>query len=168
MKRYEFLEHKADLKIKVKGSSKEELFLNALLGMEEGLRPETKETKEEIKREIKIKSIDLPALLVDFLNEALYLIQVHKEIYNKIKFVKFSDNEGKEDKSSSLPFAAARVGEENKSSSSPFDTARELEGELIGQKAERFGEDIKAVTYHDLDIYQKEDGTWEAVVLFDI
>jgi len=152
MKRYEILEHKADLKIKVKGSSKEELFLNALLGMEEGLRPETKETKEEIKREIKIKSIDLPALLVDFLNEALYLIQVHKEIYNKIKFVKFSDNEGEEDKSSS----------------SHFDIARELEGKLIGQKVERFGEDIKAVTYHDLDIYQKEDGTWEAVVLFDI
>ncbi|MCX6759028.1 MAG: archease [Candidatus Nealsonbacteria bacterium] len=167
MKRYEILEHKADLKIKVKGSSKEELFLNALLGMEEGLRPETKETKEEIKREIKIKSIDLPALLVDFLNEALYLIQVHKEIYNKIKFVKFSENEGEEDKSSSLLFAA-RVGEENKSFSSPFNTARELEGELIGQKVERFGEDIKAVTYHDLDIYQKEDGTWEAVVLFDI
>ena len=91
--KYEILEHKADLKIKVKGSSKEELFLNALLGMGEGLRPETKETKEEIKREIKIKSIDLPALLVDFLNEALYLIQIHKEIYNKIKFVKFSDNE---------------------------------------------------------------------------
>jgi SHS2 domain-containing protein len=152
MKRYEILEHKADFKIKVKGLSKEELFLNALLGMEEGLRPETKETKEEIKREIKIKSIDLPALLVDFLNEALYLIQVHKEIYNKIKFVKFSDNEGEEDKSSSSSFA----------------TARELEGELIGQKVERFGEDIKAVTYHDLDIYQKEDGTWEAVVLFDI
>jgi SHS2 domain-containing protein len=136
MKRYEILEHKADLKIKVKGSSKEELFLNALLGMEKGLRPETKETKEEIKREIKIKSIDLPALLVDFLNEALYLIQVNKEIYNSINFRKLTDSE--------------------------------LAGELIGQKVERFGEDIKAVTYHDLDIYQKEDGTWEAVVLFDI
>ena len=136
MKRYEILEHKADLKIKVKGSSEEELFLNALLAMEEGLRPETKETKEEIKREIKIKSIDLPALLVDFLNEALYLIQVHKEIYNEIKFVKFSDNE--------------------------------LKAELSGQKVERFGEDIKAVTYHGLDIHQRKDGIWEATVLFDI
>ena len=136
MKRYEILEHTADLKIKDRGSSKKELFLNALLGMEEGLRPKTKETKEEIKREIKIKSIDLLALLVDFLNEALYLIQVNKEIYNSINFRKLTDSE--------------------------------LAGELIGQKVERFGEDIKAVTYHDLDIYQKEDGTWEAVVLFDI
>ena len=134
--KYEILEHKADLKIKVKGLSKEELFLNALLGMEEGLGPETKETKEEIKREIKIKSIDLSALLVDFLNEALYLIQVHKEIYNKIKFVKFSD--------------------------------KELEVELFGQKVERFGEDIKAVTYHGLEVKQNKDGDWEATILFDI
>ena len=35
-------------------------------------------------------------------------------------------NEGEEDKSSSLPLAAARVGEEDKSSSFPFATAREV------------------------------------------
>ena len=136
MKKFELLEHRADLKIKVKGSSKEELFLNALLGMEEGLRPETKETKEEIKREIRIKSIDLPALLIDFLSEVLYLIQVNKEIYNNIEFKKFTDTE--------------------------------IEAELFGQKAERFGEDIKAVTYHQLDVCQTKGGTWEARVLFDI
>ena len=44
----------------------------------------------------------------------------------------------------------------------------ELEGEIIGQKVERFGEDIKAVTYHGLDIHQNPQGEWEAVVLFDI
>jgi hypothetical protein len=43
-----------------------------------------------------------------------------------------------------------------------------LEGELIGQKAERFGEDIKAVTHHSLEINQNKTRTWEAIVLFDI
>jgi len=33
---------------------------------------------------------------------------------------------------------------------------------------ERFGEDIKAVTYHSLDVHQEEDGTWQATVLCDI
>lgn len=47
-------------------------------------------------------------------------------------------------------------------------TDAEIEGELIGKKAERFGEDIKAVTHHSLDIHKKEDGTWEASVLFDV
>jgi len=44
----------------------------------------------------------------------------------------------------------------------------EIEAELFGQKVERFNEDIKAVTYHKLELKQKEDGFWEAIVLFDI
>jgi len=47
-------------------------------------------------------------------------------------------------------------------------TDTELKAELVGQKVERFGEDIKGVTYHSLDIHQKKDGTWQAIVLFDI
>ncbi len=120
--KYEILEHKADLKIRAFGKTKEELFCNALLGMTENQKPEIK-NQEEIKREIKIKSLDLSSLLVDFLSEVLYQTQVHKETYNDIKFNKFSDTE--------------------------------IEGELIGQKVERFGEDIKAVTYHNLEIKQK-------------
>ena len=135
MIKYEILEHKADLKIRAFGQTKEELFLNALLGMAESQKPDIKE-KQKTKRQIKIKSLDLPTLLVDFLNEVLYLTQVNKEIYKDVKFKKFSDTE--------------------------------LEAEIFGQKVERFSEDIKAVTYHSLDIRQKEYGTWEATVLFDI
>lgn len=135
MKRYEILEHKADLKIRAFGKDKRDLFLNTLLGMVSGLRPETINHKSEIRR-IKIKSLDTEALLVDFLSEILYLIQTNKEIYNKVKFIKFTD--------------------------------REIEAELFGQKVERFGEDVKAVTHHDLEVHQREDGLWGAVVLFDI
>ncbi len=135
MKKYEILDHRADLKIKVFGRDKKELFLNALLGMTSGLRPTKLKTKSE-KRKIKISSSDLDALLVDFLSEALYLIQTNKEVYDDIKFKKFSNTE--------------------------------IEAELLGQKVKSFGEDIKAVTYHDLDIRQKKDKTWEATILFDI
>ena len=135
MKKFEILEHKADLKIRAFGKTKAELFLNMLLGMIESQKPEIKEN-QKIKREIKIKSLDIEALLVDFLSEVLYLTQVNREIYNDIKFTKFTDTE--------------------------------LEGELIGQKIERFGEDIKGVTYHDLDIDQKENSVWKATVLFDV
>ena len=44
----------------------------------------------------------------------------------------------------------------------------EIEGQLFGRKVKRFGQDIKAVTYHDLDIRQRKNGEWEATVLFDI
>ena len=132
--KYEILEHKADLKIKVFGRTKRELFQNALLGMSENMRADVKE--EKIERQIGLKSIDSLTLLVDFLSEILYLTQVNKEVYGMIKFTKF--------------------------------TEKELAGKLVGQKVKRFGEDIKAVTYHDLDIHQKEDGIWEATILFDI
>ncbi|MBZ9572660.1 archease [Patescibacteria group bacterium] len=134
--KFKILEHRADLKLQIFGKTKEELFKNAVLSMAEVMKAETQKPEKKAKREIKIKSTDLPALLVDFLSEILYLTQVNKEVYNNVKFKKFSDTE--------------------------------LEGELTGQKVERFGEDIKAVTYHSLDIHQKEDGTWEATVLFDI
>lgn len=131
---YEILPHTADLKIRIFGKTKEEFFLNALLAMEESLKPDVKQ--RIVKRKIKIKSLDLAALLVDFLSEVLYLNQVNKEVYFNLEFSKLTDNE--------------------------------LEGTLFGKKVERFGEDIKAVTHHDLRVQQKKDGTWEATVLFDI
>ena len=152
MKKYEILEHKADLKIKAFGKTKEKLFLNMLSGMSENMKPELQKPGEKTKRKIKLSSFDFQALLVDFLSEILYLSQVNKEVFFEAKFKKFSENEGKEDKSSSSPFTAAW----------------EIDGEIFGQKAERFGEDIKAVTYYNLEIKQKDDDTWEATVLFDI
>ena len=135
MKKYEILEHKADLRIRVFSKTKEKLFQNALLVMTESMKPEIKKPGEEAKRRIEIKSIDSAALLVDFLNETLCLSQTNKEFYSRTDFDKFSDTE--------------------------------LIGELFGQKVESFGEDIKAVTHHNLEITQNKDG-WEVAILFDI
>ena len=134
-KGYKILEHPADVRVQAFGNNKEELFLNAMKGMVAVLRPKIKDKKEKIKNKIKVKSVDINALLVDFLSEVLYLSQVNKEIYTDVKFDRFSD--------------------------------KELGGELIGNKIESFGEDIKAVTYHDLKIEQK-NGLFEATILFDI
>jgi SHS2 domain-containing protein len=133
--RYEILEHKADLKIRAFGKTKKELFKNMLLGMSENQKPKIKD-KKKIKREIKIKSLDPSSLLVDFLSKVLYYNQTDGEIYNDVKFTKFTETE--------------------------------LKVELSGYKVERIGEDIKAVTYHGLDVKQNEGGSWQATVLFDI
>ncbi len=134
--KYEILEHKADLKIRAFGKTKEELFLNMLSGMSENMKPELQKPGEKTKRKIKLSSFDFQALLVDFLSEILYLSQVNKEVFFEVKFKKFSENE--------------------------------IDGEIFGQKTERFGEDIKAVTYHNLEIKKTKNKTWEATVLFDI
>jgi len=133
---YKILPHPADVKVQAFGKTKEELFLNAMIGMMEILKPKIKSPKSKIKSKIAVESIDLDSLLVDFLNEVLYLSQVNKEVYNDIKFRKFTD--------------------------------KRLEGELTGNKIELFGEDIKAVTYHGLEIKKNKKGLWEVTVLFDI
>ena len=101
-KGYKILPHPADVKVQAFGKTKEELFLNATRGMVAVLRPKIKDPrrtslrgrqKEKIKNKIKIESLDLNALLVDFLSEVLYLIQTNKEIYNNIKFTKFEDKQ---------------------------------------------------------------------------
>lgn len=132
--KYKILEHTADLKIKAFGRDKKELFLNMLKGMSENQKAELLQKKVE--REIKIKSIDIETLLVDFLSESLYLSQVNREIYNNANFKKFTDTE--------------------------------IKGQLIGYKVERFGEDIKGVTYHGLDIHKRKGGIWETTVIFDV
>jgi SHS2 domain-containing protein len=134
MKKYEILEHKADLKIRVFGKDKKELFENVMIGMFESAKYE--EEGKEVKKEIKASSLDLPSLLVDFLSEVLYLSEVNKEVYNRIEFKKFSD--------------------------------KRIEGILLGKKLKRIGVQIKGVTYHNLDIHQLKDKTWQATILFDI
>jgi SHS2 domain-containing protein len=135
MEKYKIIEHRADLKIKVFGKTKEELFENAVLAMNDYLQPEIKNSKI-IKRKILIKSFDIKTLIVDFLSEILYLIQTKKETYFKTDFKKFNDTE--------------------------------INAFIFGRKVKKFNEDIKAVTYYDLEIKQKEKNLWQATILFDI
>ena len=136
MKKYQILEHKADLKIKVFGKTKEELFENAMVGMLKAAKYQKKLKSQNSKVKIKIKSMDLPSLLVDFLSEILYLVETKKIVFEKIEFKKFKENE--------------------------------IEAILTGKPLKRMGVHIKGVTYHDLDIHQEKDKTWQATILFDI
>ncbi|MGB9598339.1 MAG: archease [Minisyncoccales bacterium] len=135
-KNYKVLRHTADLKIKAFGKSVKEIFQSALLAMFESIKPEIKE--RIVFRKIKIKNGSLENLFVAFLNKALYLSQVKKEIYFKIKFQRYS-----------------------------FKKNFFLEGILEGKKIKSWGLDIKAVTYHQLKI-KKEKKEWTVVFVCDI
>jgi SHS2 domain-containing protein len=134
--KYEILEHKADLKIRVFGKTREELFENAMVGMFESAKYQKNLKPQISKTKVKLKSIDFPSLLVDFLSEVLYLVETKKLIFEKVEFQKLSDSE--------------------------------IEATLIGKPLKRMGVHIKGVTYHDLDIHQEKDGSWQATILFDI
>ncbi len=43
-----------------------------------------------------------------------------------------------------------------------------LEAEIFGSKIARFDEDIKAVTYHEMEVKKRPDGFLETIIIFDI
>lgn len=106
---FEIIEHTADLRLRVTGQSPQELFANALKGMAEIIKPGLGDGADtaslgaspsasfRASRQFSVSSVDQAALLVDFLNEALYLGNVHKEIYTSVEFSAFGDTrcEGK-------------------------------------------------------------------------
>jgi SHS2 domain-containing protein len=81
---FEVIGHTADLRLKVRGRNQEELFRNALKGL--GAIMKSGVTARDISRPFAVSAPDETALLVDFLNEALYLANVNKEVYNDVMF----------------------------------------------------------------------------------
>jgi len=89
---YEILQHTADVRLRVTASSLEELFADALQGLmavmgtpvgAHSVRPETEE--------LDLDSIDLTALLVDFLNEALVRALVGRRCFTGASFASLGE-----------------------------------------------------------------------------
>jgi len=72
MKKYEYLEHPADLKICAYGKTLPELFINAALAMTNFLY-EIKETQIAKTETVQVKADNLEDLLINWLAEILYL-----------------------------------------------------------------------------------------------
>lgn len=133
--RYEFLEHTGDFKLRAYGASREEVFVNAALGMTEFMFGKSIFSKNSTEQEtISVESSDVESLLVDWLSRILFLTTTRYRAYISIMIKTLSDT---------------RIVAE----------ARSCEGKAV--------DDIKAVTYNDLSIKEK-NGAWQATVIFDI
>lgn len=88
---YTVLEHTADVRLLVEGRTLSELFSEALRGMMDILKAESKEGGEKSTRRIQIESPSRTALLVDFLNEALCLAHTYRESFPAVAFLLISE-----------------------------------------------------------------------------
>jgi len=89
MKKYEFLEHPADLKIRSFGKDLPELFINSALGMMDFLYAKLEKNYIQTER-IELAADNLESLLVDWLAEILYLSDTNKRVYLDYKIIEFS------------------------------------------------------------------------------
>ena len=141
MKEFEILEHTADIGIAAYGKNKREVFINAAKGMFEIIAGETKNLKENFYDKIKLEADNLEGLLFAWLNELLYIGETRLVILNKFQIKELSD----------------------------FQIKAEVGGTKINPPSIKIEKEIKAVTYHRLEIKKDEEsGLWSAQIIFDI
>jgi len=137
-KKYEFINHTADVGIKVWGESLESLFENAAYSMFDILTELDKvKVKESLGVEIEGKRTD--ELLADWLRNLLY--KFNGEGYLLREF---------------------NIEEINKKG-----LKAKVRGEKLDLSRHTLKTEIKAVTYHGLEVKKTANG-WEAQVIFDV
>ena len=135
---FEILEHTADVGLRAYGATLAALFENAAAGLLEiALDRETVEERET--RPVSAAAADREALLVNWLQEILWLVDGERWLPRRVSVAEISET---------------RV-------------AGVACGEVSDRARHRFRVIVKAVTYHQLSI-REQNGIWVAEVYVDI
>lgn len=134
---YEFLEHTADVKFRAEGATIEEMFSSAADALNETIRGDIK-ILEQDEKSFEVKGKDDEALLYNFLEEFLFLLDSEDFLVAKIKSISVSDGK----------LECVVVG----------DKADNY----------KFTNDVKAVTYSEMKVKEIEKGDFECVVVLDV
>ena len=87
---YEILQHTADVRLRVTASSLEELFADALRALMAVMHGEPSPGGEE-RDHVALDSVDVTALLVDFLNDALVRAHVRRRNFTGASFASLTE-----------------------------------------------------------------------------
>ncbi len=132
------LDHTGDIRLKVLGKSLPELFIHAAYALFDTITQADK-IDAQLSEQIMVSGIDTEELLVNWLSELNYLFVTEGKVFNKFEIERFKGTE----------LSAMAIGEKFNAHKHPL-------------RAE-----IKAVTFHDLQI-KKVGDHWETNIVFDI
>jgi SHS2 domain-containing protein len=135
---FKILEHTADIGIIAYGEGINQAFINAAKGLF-SLIIDPIEVSARKTWEIAVTAPDREALLVNWLNELIYLLDAEGVLFKDFEIIEITE------------------------------TALKAKGygEKINTKKHHLKREVKAATYHQLKIEQTTDG-WRAQVIFDI
>ena len=134
-KRYKIIDHTADIAIRTTGKSMNEAFENAGYAMFDTMC-DASSVKPLTTKKVKCQANDLEQLLVDFLSELLFICDVDDMLFSKFQ-VKITGTK----------------------------LVAKVKGEKMDNTRHHLKTDIKAITYHMLEVDEK---TNTVQVLFDI
>ncbi len=89
-KRFEFIDHTADVGIIAHGEDLADAFANAAYGLFSIITDPAK-IAENMSHEAEIHSDDIEALLFDWLNELIYIFDAKKLVFRRFEIVEFRD-----------------------------------------------------------------------------
>ncbi len=138
MKRYEIFDHTADIGVRVFGRTLEEVFVNAAYALFDQLT-DLRQVGDGAVQEISVEGSDREDLLIRWLGELLFLCQSRGYLFKNFSILSLDANSLK---------ALAR-------------------GDIFDPSRHRFKTEIKGVTYHQVEVRQRDNG-WEGRVVFDV
>lgn len=138
MKKFEFIDHTADIGFVVYGEELKRLFENAGEAFFTVIT-DLEKVKRVTERKIEIVGESLERLMVDWLSELLYLHEVENLLFSQ--------------------FEVESVGEEG--------LKARIKGEPFEEGRHLIKTEVKAVTFHQIQVKQ-EEGLWRAQVILDL
>jgi SHS2 domain-containing protein len=138
MKRYEVLDHTADIGLIIYGQDLKGLFENAGKAFFH-LITDLRKVRRRVEKRVRIGEESLDRLMVDWLSELLYLHDVDHLLLKGFK--------------------VESVGEDG--------LKAVVEGEPFQAGFHVIKTEVKAVTYHQIEV-RKKDGNWRAQVILDL
>lgn len=137
MKKFEPFEHTADVGLKIYGKDLKDLFINAAIGLFSFIT-DLKKVKPRTKIKISLKEENQEELLIRWLNELIFQFSAHNFIPKEFKIDKITDK----------------------------DILVQAYGEKVDLSKHKILSEIKAATYHELEI-KKTAKVLQAKVIFD-
>ena len=139
MKKYTLLEHTADIGLHVFGKTPKDLFENAAAGMF-SILTDTRKVSEKTQMLLSVDGHDREDLMVRWLSELLFLCDTRLLLFRTFEITVLEDRH----------------------------LQATVTGETLDLSKHTMKMDIKAVTYHGLEVRQNSKGIWEVKILFDI
>ena len=138
MVKYETIPHTADVGIRVRGKDQRELFSSAAEGMFD-IIADIAGLEPDVCIDVDIRAGSPEELMVAWLDELLYAFYTKNLIFSKFDIIDIGQDRLK-----------ARAS-----------------GRHIGDNRNRLKKEIKAVTFHNLDVKESPDG-FSAEIIFDV
>lgn len=150
---YKFISHPADTGIEIEAKDLPELFKLALQGFNATIFEKPEEVMLSEEKTLSVSGEDTKELLVNFLTEVLVLIDSERFVAKEIRFLEIPEE--------------GRIWGSDSHNKQTLTIKVKLKGGKVDLEKMGFITEIKAITYHQLEV-KEQNGGWFARVIFDI